>query len=144
MAISSLEDFTQGSFQEVIDDAQAAQQGSKVTRVLFCSGKVYYDLLAEKQAKNAENTAIIRIEQLYPWPEARLAAILKQYPNVKQTVWVQEEPKNMGAYWYISQQMPMSYAGRAWAASPAVGSPKVHEQEFKAFIADAFSGELKK
>ncbi|MBU6374963.1 MAG: 2-oxoglutarate dehydrogenase E1 component [Bdellovibrionales bacterium] len=145
MAISSLEEFTQGGFQEVMNDPSAASSAAQVERVVLCSGKVYYDLLAEKQAKKHETTALVRVEQLYPWPEKQLESILKKYPNAKDFVWTQEEPKNMGAYWYVCQQemklwngKPLRYAGRAWAASPAVGSPKVHEAEQKALIEETF------
>jgi 2-oxoglutarate dehydrogenase E1 component len=146
MAISTLDDFTKGAFHEVLDDALAAANPKAIERVVLCSGKVFYDLLAEKQNRKLENVALLRVEQLYPWPEARLAEILKQYPNAREFVWTQEEPKNMGAFWYVCQQdtklwggKPLRYAGRAWAASPAVGSPKVHEAEQKALIEETLA-----
>ena len=146
MAVSTLDELTQGSFQEAIDDAAARANATKIERVVFCSGKVYYDLLAEKQAKKHDTTALVRVEQLFPWPETALSAITRQYPNARDFVWTQEEPRNMGSFWYVCQQdtkpwggSPLRYAGRAWAASPAVGSAKVHEAEQRALIEETFA-----
>jgi 2-oxoglutarate dehydrogenase E1 component len=146
-AISSLEEFTTGGFNEVLDDSTASANPAAIERVVLCSGKVYYDLLAEKQAKALNQVALVRVEQLYPWPAEQIDALAKKYSNAREWVWTQEEPKNMGAYWYVCQQDPRHwggklprYAGRPWAASPAVGSPKVHEAEQKAVIEDTFSG----
>jgi len=146
LAVSTLDEFTKGGFQEAIDDAAAAANASKIERVVFCSGKVYFDLLAEKQTKKHDTTALIRVEQLFPWPEAAISAILARYPNARDFVWTQEEPKNMGAFWYVCQQdakawggRPLRYAGRGWAASPAAGSAKVHEAEQKALIEETFA-----
>jgi len=149
-AISTLDDFSQGGFQEVLDDTAVKADGVK--RVLMCSGKVYYELLAERTGKGKMDTAIVRMEQLYPFPAEKLAAILNRYKNAKLT-WVQEEPRNMGAWTYIFNQWlggydlfnekvggrTIDYIGRALAASPAVGSHKLHEIEQKEIIEKAFS-----
>jgi 2-oxoglutarate dehydrogenase E1 component len=153
MAISTLSDLSDINFQEVIDCPESSAQPEKVRRVLLCSGKVYYDLVNERSTRKANDVAIVRVEQLYPWPAASLAKILNQYSKAREVLWVQEEPRNMGAwshvfnYWmggldlFMSQvgDRPIRYAGRGIASSPAVGSPKVHESELKAFLAEAFT-----
>ena len=146
-AISQLSEFTEGSFQEVINDPSASKQPTQIERVILCSGKVYYDLLAEKTSKKLSSVALVRVEQLYPWPAETLKKILKSYSEAREILWVQEEPKNMGSYWFVSQQdseiwngRPFRYVGRAWAAAPAVGSPKIHEKEQKTLIQEAFAG----
>ena len=153
MAVSSLSDLSDINFQEVIDCPESAVKPEKVQRVLLCSGKVYYDLVAERANRKLENVAIVRVEQLYPWPAAALAKELNRYSKAREIFWVQEEPRNMGAwshvfnYWmggldlFMSQvgDRPIRYAGRGIASSPAVGSPKVHESELKAFLAEAFT-----
>ena len=152
-AVSTLHDLTQGGFQEVIGDA-TLPNGKGVKRVLLCSGKIYYELMTERATRKRESdVAIVRVEQLYPWAGAQLALILKQYSGAKEIVWVQEEPRNMGAWPYVfniwngglgqfSSQVDgrtIHYAGRIIAAAPAVGSPKVHEAQQKALLEQAFS-----
>lgn len=150
-AISNLSDLTQGGFQEVIDDT--AVDANSVERVLLCTGKVYYELLAERIAKKKNNTAIVRVEQLYPWPKAQLAQILKRFGKAKDLVWAQEEPRNMGAWPFVCNmwngglddfqalvdRRPIRYVGRAIAAAPAVGSAKLHESEQKELIEKSFA-----
>jgi 2-oxoglutarate dehydrogenase E1 component len=152
MATSTLDEFTKAGFQEAIDDATMAGKGDKVRKVLLCSGKVYYDLLAARTEKKLEDVALVRVEQLYPWPAAQLAKILKQYPKAKLS-WVQEEPRNMGAWSYVfglwaggtgdfaaqADSRAITYIGRELAASPAVGSAKVHAKEQAALIDLALS-----
>jgi 2-oxoglutarate dehydrogenase E1 component len=149
MAVSTLDEFTKQSFQEVIGDA-SIPEGPQVKRVVLCSGKVYYDLLAERAARKRTDVALVRVEQLYPWPGPMLAKILSKYPNADM-VWAQEEPRNMGSWGYVfnlwmggtgdfskeAGGRTIRYAGRAIAASPAVGYPKVHEHEQKTLIAEA-------
>lgn len=144
LAVSSLEDLAKGRFQNVIPDERDLK---KVKRVILCSGKVYYDLLGECQAQKIEDIALIRIEQLYPFPKEELIAALKPYGKVKDIIWCQEEPKNQGA-WYSSQHhfmdcltksQSLHYVGRAASAAPAVGSPIVHAQEQQALIKEALS-----
>jgi 2-oxoglutarate dehydrogenase E1 component len=154
MVVSTLADFSQSQFQEVIDDVELTSDSSKsaVKRVLLCSGKVYYDLATERTNRKNKDTAVIRVEQLYPWPAPQLKAILAKYKNAKQYVWVQEEPRNMGAWNFVFGtwsggldtfgsavgNKPIIYAGRDTGAAPAVGSPKVHEKEQKAILEKAF------
>lgn len=149
-AISAVNDFTNGYFEEVIGDAGAGDAAS-VTRAVFCSGKLYYDLLEAREKNKEVGTAVIRIEQLYPFPAERLQSELKKYPNLKTIVWSQEEPKNMGAWSFISPRLmetfrdhasrgvAFRYVGRPERASPAVGSPKLHAQEQADLIKGSFS-----
>lgn len=140
-AVSPLEDFATGSFQEIIDDPAPP---AKAKRVILCSGKVFYDL-ADYRAKNKiADTAIIRVEQLYPLHRLRLKKFVNQYAGAS-VVWCQEEPQNMGAWTYIAPQLTEvfgvkpNYSGRDAAASPAVGALALHRIELAAFIQDAFT-----
>jgi 2-oxoglutarate dehydrogenase E1 component len=143
--VSSLSDFELGNrFQEVIGDPfpmnRDASTVSEAKKVLFCSGKVYYDLLAKKQADNRADVAIVRVEQLYPFPEKQVKAILEQYKNAT-PLWVQEEPKNNGAWSYIAtfhDDLGLKYVGRPASASPATGFLKVHGKEQEKLVATAF------
>jgi 2-oxoglutarate dehydrogenase E1 component len=144
-AVSRLSDFTAGQFQEVMDDSSV--RADKVSRVLFCSGKVYYDLVAGRETHNAENVAIVRTEMMYPFPQAQVEAILKKYPANAEIYWVQEEPRNMGPWRFmlecmqplLSPKRTLHYAGRSESASPAAGTTKRHEQEQKDLVSDAFA-----
>ena len=142
LAVSKLEDFTSGSFQEIIPDVLLPDQ-KKAKRVLICSGKVYYDLHHYRVTNGIEDTAIVRIEQLYPLHQDALAALAKTYAKAN-LVWVQEEPQNMGAWSYIAPELERifgrkaSYMGREAAASPAVGALSLHKLELAAFLTDAF------
>ncbi len=129
---SSLEELVSGSFHDVIDDANAMPQRAR--RVLLCSGKVYYDLLARRSERKIDNVAIIRIEQLYPFPEEALREILNRYEAAREWVWVQEESQNMGAWSFMEPRLramdrALSYVGRDAGASSATGSLKVHQRE---------------
>ncbi len=143
-AVSKIEDFVSGTFQEVIDDATV--KAENVRRVLFCSGKVYYDLLAKRTKLGAEDVAIVRLEQIYPFHEARIRQILQQYEQAKNVVWVQEEPKNMGAWSFVAPlfsellliSQNLRYAGRKASASPATGFTAVHNLEQEALLDAAF------
>ncbi|MBI5425593.1 MAG: 2-oxoglutarate dehydrogenase E1 component [Opitutae bacterium] len=138
-AVSQLDDFTKGAFEEIIDDNAA-----KADRVILCSGKVYYDLVDYRVKNNLANTAIVRVEQLYPLHTKRLAELAKKYANAK-LVWCQEEPENMGAARWIAPQLEtifgrkVAYAGRPAAASPAVGMLAKHRTQLAAFLKDAFT-----
>ncbi|MEM0910521.1 MAG: 2-oxoglutarate dehydrogenase E1 component [Pseudomonadota bacterium] len=146
LAVSSLEELAEGKFHNAIgeiDDIDA----KKVKRVVMCSGKVYYDLLEERRKSEIDNVAIVRIEQLYPFPDKELKEILGPYSKVKDWVWCQEEPQNQGA-WYCSQHhfwaaipkgAKLTFAGRTAAASPAVGYAAVHSQQQKALVHDALT-----
>ena len=148
LAISTLEDLAEGSFQTVIPEIDAIDP-ARVDRVVMCSGKVYYDLLEKRRADEIENVAIVRIEQLYPFPEEDLAEVLAPYTGLKKVVWCQEEPMNQGA-WYCSQHhmrrvlaqhsvsdLYLDYAGREASAAPAGGYPSVHAEEQAKLLQDA-------
>ena len=144
-ATSSLEELARGEFRTVIgDDAAAAD---KVRRIVACTGKVYYDLLAARAERGLENTAIIRIEQLYPFPHKALAAVVRQYPNLTEIVWAQDEPQNQGAWLYVQHHLlenmttgqKLGYAGRPASASPAVGYYAKHAEQQKALLDSAFA-----
>lgn len=144
-AVSPEADFLEGScFQEVLPDTKDFANPADVSRVIFCSGKVYYDLVAHRQEKGIENAAIIRIEQLYPFHRELVSAIISQYSKATSFVWCQEEPLNMGAWSYISPRLEMAvgskirYAGRGTASSPAPGSKAIHYREQKQLLAQAF------
>lgn len=139
--ISPLEDFTSGSFQEVIDDEQA--DPAQVIKLVFCSGKVYYDLLEEKEKINAKEIALIRIEQLYPLPLDRIKRIMERYPNTERMLWVQEEPVNMGAWNHVHQRLllegiTLKVIARPASGSPATGSPRFHQAQQRKIVTKTF------
>ncbi|WP_335985973.1 multifunctional oxoglutarate decarboxylase/oxoglutarate dehydrogenase thiamine pyrophosphate-binding subunit/dihydrolipoyllysine-residue succinyltransferase subunit [Glycomyces sp. MUSA5-2] len=143
-AVSQLEEFTTGRFQPVLGDPALASgeiRAENVKRVLLCSGKVYYDLAAARAARGVTDTAILRVEQLYPLPAEELKAALGAFPNAVETAWVQEEPANQGAWSFIALNLLEQLGGvhlrrisRPAAAAPSTGSPKVHEVEQQALI----------
>jgi 2-oxoglutarate dehydrogenase E1 component len=136
--ISPLKEFTSGSFTEVLDDATVTAKDVK--RVILCSGKVYYDLAEAQQKRKNKDTAIVRIEQLHPFPEKQLKNVLKKYKDAK-LVWAQEEPANMGALSYIQRMMPkygLEFVSRKASASPATGYSKVHKVEQEKIVNQAF------
>jgi 2-oxoglutarate dehydrogenase E1 component len=145
-AVSNLKDLTVGTFHEVLGET-VKMDAAKVKRVLLCSGKLYYELRAERQKLNREDVAIVRVEQLYPWPKVQIQAELAKYPGLSEVVWVQEEPRNMGAYRAVLESLhdtlptaaKLRYAGRDVAAAPAVGSAKTHAKDQAALIAAAFA-----
>jgi len=135
---SSVEEFTTGGFHEVIDDA-GVQDAKTVKRVLLCSGKVYFDLLEKQQNDKRADIAIVRLEQIHPLPTDQLVELKKKY-GAAEWMWVQEEPRNMGAWGFISQnlEMPMKCASRKSSASPATGYGKMHAKEQAEILAAAF------
>ncbi len=136
--VSPVEDFTSGHFQEVLGDGFA--EAKKVKKVLLCSGKVYYDLLDEQQQADRRDVALIRLEQLHPFPQKQLAAELAKYPKAR-LIWVQEEPENMGYWNYLLRFMRRELhdvVARKPSASPATGYNKVHVKEQKEIVARAF------
>jgi 2-oxoglutarate dehydrogenase E1 component len=143
-AVSSLADFTDSRFYEVLPD-DSVKKPAEVERVILCSGKVYYDLLQYREANKRDNTAIIRIEQLYPLHEEALRDAVGRFPNVSRIAWCQEESQNMGAWTYINWTLremfgqQIWYAGRNASASPAVGALSIHKREQKLVIEDAFT-----
>ena len=150
--VSTISDLTEGSFYPVFED-QTVTDPASVRKILLCSGKIYYELLAAREARkvsdpNAAATAIVRMEQLYPLPEAEIRAIISHYAKASGVVWVQEEPRNMGAWIYMRTRLQrimahesrsLGYAGRAESASTAPGSPKVHAREQAELIENAFA-----
>jgi len=148
-AASPLAEFTKGSFQTIIPD-QKALKGDKVKRLVACSGKVYYDLAKKREEKGSDDVAILRVEQLYPFPHKAFATELKKYPNATEVVWTQDEPQNQGAWFfvqhYIHENMlegqKLGYSGRVASASPAVGYSHLHQEQQKALVEGAF-GKLK-
>ncbi|MBP3363555.1 MAG: 2-oxoglutarate dehydrogenase E1 component, partial [Pseudomonas sp.] len=149
LAISTLEDLAEGSFQTVIPEIDA-QDPANVGRIVLCSGKVYYDLLEKRRAEGRDDIAIVRLEQLYPFPEDDLIEVLAPYKNAKHIVWCQEEPMNQGA-WYCSQHhmrriisghdksLVLEYAGRDASAAPACGYASMHAEQQAKLLQDAFT-----
>lgn len=148
-ATSPLSEFTKGGFQTVIPENKELK-GDKVKRIVVCSGKVYYDLVKKREEKGLDDTAILRVEQLYPFPHKAFATELRKYPNATDIVWTQDEPQNQGAWFfvqhYIHENMlegqKLGYSGRAASASPAVGYSHLHQEQQKALVDGAF-GKLK-
>jgi 2-oxoglutarate dehydrogenase E1 component len=144
LSVSTLEDLSRGAFARVIGevDELPAQQ---VERLVFCSGKVYFDLLKERRKEALRDVALVRIEQLYPFPSEEYQAMLNRYPNTREVVWCQEEPQNQGAWYQIRHRLqelvvgrrPVLYAGRGPAAAPATGIGKIHELEQHTLVAAA-------
>jgi 2-oxoglutarate dehydrogenase E1 component len=149
-AVSDLEDLSDGAFQTFIGDVHT-EDASNIERIVFCSGKVYYDLHEKRVADGIHNVAIVRIEQLYPFPEVDMQATLKMYPNIKHAVWCQEEPMNQGA-WYASQHhmrrvlhrvfpdLYLAYTGREASAAAAAGYMSLHVRQQEQLVHDALSG----
>jgi multifunctional 2-oxoglutarate metabolism enzyme len=151
-ATSTLGDLTSGAFQPVVGDSNHVGQG--VNRILLCSGKVYYDLVNKRDELGRQDVAILRIEQLYPFPLDRLTDMLARYVDTAELFWVQEEPENMGPWYFVEEQMqsvvspggagaperrPLRYVGRPTAASPAAGAHKVHLEQQAALVEAAFA-----
>ncbi len=147
LVMSDLKEFTDGRFQEVIDDTNV--DAKKVKRVLFCTGKVYYDLFEEQKNAKRTDVAVVRVEQLYPYPEKQLEAIFAKYKNAEY-VWVQEEPYNMGAWGYILRRMYLTnntqieVIARDEASSPAVGYLKAHNEKQAELVKRAFADKIEK
>jgi 2-oxoglutarate dehydrogenase E1 component len=139
-AASRLSDLTSGGFRLVIDDPVGSQTRETITRLVFCTGKIYYELAARR----APFVAIVRVEELYPWPGAEIAQIVDLYPAIEEVVWAQEEPKNQGAWSYAAPRLRMStgnalltrYIGRPDRSSPAEGYAEVHKKEQERIIAE--------
>jgi 2-oxoglutarate dehydrogenase E1 component len=145
LAVSRVGDFTDGRFLPMIEDSEIADRAA-VRKLLVCAGKVYYTLFEARREREIEDVGIVRMEQLYPFPEEEFQAVLAGYPHLERVIWVQEEPANMGAWrntrhrfeQYLPQAVRLDYAGRPAAASPATGSHHVHEMEEKALVDAAF------
>jgi 2-oxoglutarate dehydrogenase E1 component len=152
VATSAVEEFTQGRFQHVVDDAIAIEAPERVERVLLCSGKVYYDLLQERDERFGEDSgrvAVVRVEQLYPWPGEQLSRVIERYGQAERICWVQEEPGNMGPWFFVRERIQedilpsgskLAYAGRLPSASTSVGSFRLHRQQQVELVEAAFAG----
>ena len=147
LAVSDLDELARGRFQTIIDEVDRLD-AKAVSRVVFCSGKVYYDLLERRRAENLSHVAIVRIEQLYPFPIEGYEAVLSRYPNAHEIVWCQEEPQNQGAWYQIRHRLQeplvdldqLFYAGRAGAAAPAAGIYQMHVEEQERLVRTALTG----
>ncbi len=147
-ASSTVKDLSEGSFRPVIDDPKGAEKRQAVKRLIFCTGKVYYDLLA---AGIPESVAVVRVEELYPWPHEEVARTVDLYPNIDEVAWVQEEPKNMGAWTFVAPRLRVStgnalvirYYGRPERASPAEGYPSAHTEEQTRIVTEALSAPVR-
>jgi 2-oxoglutarate dehydrogenase E1 component len=143
-AASWVTDLSESTFQPVIDGPSGADKREAVSRLVLCSGKVYYDLTAKPLPADV---AVVRVEELYPWPHTEISQVLDRYPNVKDVAWVQEEPKNMGAWSYVAPRLRGSvgnalvirYIGRPERASPAEGYPQTHAEEQARIVTDALA-----
>jgi 2-oxoglutarate dehydrogenase E1 component len=144
LAVSDISELSDGHFQRIIPETDKLDV-KKVTSIVFCTGKVYYDLLEERRAKSLNNCAIVRVEQLYPFPAQECESIFATYPNATDIVWCQEEPENQGAWptlsldvaRFLKSGQALRYAGRKSSASPAVGYHAIHEQEQKDLVTKA-------
>jgi 2-oxoglutarate dehydrogenase E1 component len=146
-AASPLSEFTKGKFYTVLPERDDTIDAKQVTRLVMCSGKVYYDLVKQRTEKKMTDVAIIRLEQLYPFPHKALAAELKKYPKITEVVWCQDEPQNQGAWFFVqhnilenmSDGMKLAYAGRPASASPACGYAHLHQEQQKSLLNAAFA-----
>jgi 2-oxoglutarate dehydrogenase E1 component len=147
LSVSRLEELSGSGFQTVIDEIDDLKP-SAVTRVVFCSGKVYFDLLKTRRETKSDSVAIVRIEQLYPFPSDEYEAVLRKYSNAREIIWCQEEPQNQGSWYQIRHRLQaklgenqeLLYAGRAGAAAPATGIAALHEQQQKNLVTAALQG----
>ncbi|HEY9426364.1 MAG TPA: hypothetical protein VIR34_04360, partial [Gemmatimonadaceae bacterium] len=143
-AASHLAELTSGSFRPVIDDPSDAVAPDQVRRLVFCTGKLYYDLAG---AERSPQLAIVRVEELYPWPHEAITAVLERYPGVEEVVWAQEEPKNAGAWTFVAPRLraavgnsvPIRYVGRPERASPAEGYASAHTEQQAAIVAEVMA-----
>jgi 2-oxoglutarate dehydrogenase E1 component len=143
---SRIEELESGSFQEVLDDP-AVDDRSAVRRLVFCSGKVAWDAMAERDKRRAP-VAVVRIEQLFPFPQQQMRDVLQQYPNARELVWLQEEPENMGPWHFIEHRVwrvkeegyDIRHVARVESGSPATGSATIHDQELADLMEETFSG----
>jgi 2-oxoglutarate dehydrogenase complex dehydrogenase (E1) component-like enzyme len=136
---STLEDLASGDFKPVIDDPSlvAEEDRERIERLVLCQGKVYYDIVGHEERENGPRVAVARLEQLYPFPAERVQAVIAGYPNLREVVWAQEEPQNMGAWRALRHRLeetkpegvPLIYIGRPWRASPSEGYPTSHQRE---------------
>jgi 2-oxoglutarate dehydrogenase E1 component len=147
LSVSRLEELASGSFKNIIDDVDELD-ASSVSRVILCSGKVYFDLLKARREAKITAVAIVRLEQMYPFPSEEYEAILRKYDNAREIVWCQEEPQNQGGWYQIRHRLQgplgpkdeLLYAGRGGAAAPATGISALHDQQQKNLVTAALQG----
>jgi 2-oxoglutarate dehydrogenase E1 component len=147
-ASSALSELTDDHFHYVLDDPAAAERCDRVERLALCSGKIYHEIDASERRGAAENVAIARVELLYPFARDQLSEVISSYPNLKEILWVQEEPKNMGAWNFVHPRLEalarddqkLRYVGRPERASPAEGMAELHEMEQHRIVTEAFEG----
>jgi len=146
-AASSIDDLAAGGFQPVMDDAEI-KDAAAVQKIVFCSGKVYYDLLEGRKQSADLRVAIVRLEQFYPFPERRVREVLAKYAGARQFVWAQEEPHNMGGWTFVRERFEslpgdaeLIYVGRSASASPATGSYSIHQREQGEIVSQALSAQ---
>jgi 2-oxoglutarate dehydrogenase E1 component len=145
-AVSTLSDLTDRGFELVLDDERTRERPSDVRRVVLCTGKLYYDLMAGDERESAQDVAVVRVEQLYPFPEDALRDLLERYDSATELIWAQEEPANMGAWSYMGpwlralagDRLSVGYVGRPERASPAEGYKKAHDEQQSRLVHDAF------
>ena len=146
-ATSQLSDLTDGEFQFVLDDPAASERREKVVRLVLCSGKIFYDFDSKEQRGEAEGVAIARVELLYPFAKEQLEKVISSYPNLKEVVWTQEEPQNMGAWKVMRRRLPpiipdgvqLRYVGRPERASPGEGYSAAHAREQERIVLTALT-----
>ncbi len=147
MATSTVEDLAEGAFRPVLDDEEARERARSVERLILCSGKIYTELVGSEYREEATDTAVARIELLYPFPEEQIREVLDGYEGLREIIWVQEEPQNMGAWSFVEprlreiagDEMPVNYVGKPARPSPAQGSAKFHKQEHAEIVRSAFA-----
>jgi 2-oxoglutarate dehydrogenase E1 component len=148
VSFGTLDELSKGAFQQVIDDPKMSKNRKAVERVILCSGKIYHDLVADPAYAKMQKTAIVRVELLSPLPRKQIVATLESYPNAKNVVWVQEEPKNMGARAHVRRRLleklpkkfgDIEYVGRPYRASPSEGYPGAHAAEQERVVKEALS-----
>jgi 2-oxoglutarate dehydrogenase E1 component len=150
LTASSLNELSESGWQPVIDDAEAQKRSANVHRVLLCSGKIHVDLVSSDLREQNPSVAIVRVEQLYPFPEGDLTPILDSYPGLEEVIWVQEEPENMGAWSFvrplltklIDGRWPLHYIGRPASSSPAEGSSAWHAINQETIVKQAYQKEF--
>ena len=143
---TSVKDLTSGEFMPVIDDSSIARKGA-IKKLVLCSGKIYFDLYEARENNKIEDCAIIRLEQFHPFPKSQLQKILNQYESAEELIWVQEEPRNQGAWSYLlsrrhlggcfDESKPLKCVARPYSSSPAVGYLSLHQEQQQRIIADA-------
>ncbi|MGI9047983.1 MAG: 2-oxoglutarate dehydrogenase E1 component, partial [Rubrobacteraceae bacterium] len=146
LAASRLEDLSEGGFHPVLDDEEARGRADSVERLILCSGKIYTELVGSEFREEAFDTALARIELLYPFPGDHILEMVEGYPNLREIIWVQEEPRNMGAWTFVEprlrelldETLPVRYVGKLARPSPAQGSARFHKQEHAAIVRAAF------